>query len=148
MRRKNSPREHEREGILGKLEDHGEIIKRPEKILKKQGKALESHKRHLKLMNSRVETLRQLSEGYLGIRRYIYVHRGDIKHLIEKTSTKAIREGNAAYDGDAVADAFLFECDKRTDRTLFRELHIWPRRRSDPTLSYAFDSPHFVPVKF
>lgn len=42
----------------------------------------------------------------------------------EKQTTKAIQTGNsAAHDGDAVGDAFLFECDKRTDRTLYRELY-------------------------
>lgn len=32
--------------------------------------------------------------------------------------------GNStAHDGDAVGIVFLFECDKRTDRTLYRELY-------------------------
>lgn len=53
--------------------------------------------------------------------RFFDVYRRDIKQLHEYHPTQAIRCGNsAAHDGDAVGDAILFVCDKRTDRTLYR----------------------------
>ena len=110
---------------MGILEEHGEILERQEKILEKPRKVLESHQEEHNETKRQLKTLRQLLEGYLDIRRRFFdLYRRDIKHLKENKSTNAIREGNsAAHDGDAVGDAFLFECDKRTDRTLFRELY-------------------------
>lgn len=112
-------------GILTKLDEHGEKLERQDIILENMKNELKSHKRQLEFLNPRMDTLRQLSEGYLDIRRRFFdVYRRDMKHPKDKKSTKAIRDGNAAaHDGDAVADAFLFECDKRTDRTTFRELY-------------------------
>lgn len=118
-------------------------------ILENVRKELESHKRQLEFLNPRMDTLRQLSEGYLDIRRRFFdIYRRDIKHPKEKKSTKAIRDGNAAaLDSDAVADAFLFECDKRTDRTTFRELYGLD---ADQVLHYRthLPFPTLCPVKF
>lgn len=116
-------------------------MERQEKILEKLSKELESHERQLKFLNSGVDTLRQHSEGYLDIRRRFFdVYRRDIKHLKEKTSTKAIQP-------PVVADAFLFKCDKRTDRTLFRELYGLD---ADQILHYRthLTFPTLCPVKF
>lgn len=42
----------------------------------------------------------------------------------ELKSSKVIREGNIiAYEGDALRDAVLFNCDQRTDRIIYRELY-------------------------
>lgn len=118
-------------------------------ILENVRKELESHKRQLEFLNPRMDTLRQLSEGYLDNRRRFFdIYRRDIKHPKEKKSTKAIRDGNAAaHDVDAVADAFLFECDKRTDRTTFRELYGLD---VDQVLHYRthLPFPTLCPVKF
>lgn len=76
------------------------------------------------------------------------MYRRDIKHPKEKRQARAIREGNAAaHDFDAVADAFLFTCDKRTDRTLFRELY---GLEADQTLHYHthLTFPDLCPVEF
>lgn len=79
--------------------------------------------------NSRKDTWILGGDFFFGF--FFDVFRRDIKHLKrrkekeKKLSSKAIGEGNAAaHDGDAVADTFLFECDKRTDRTLFSESYM------------------------
>lgn len=117
-------------------------------ILENVRKELESHKRQLAFLNSRTDTLRQLSDGYLDIRRRFFdIYRRDRKHPKEKKSTKTIRDGNAAaHDGDAVADAFLFERDKRTDRTTFRELY---GLEADQVLQYRthLPFPNLCPFK-
>lgn len=114
------------------LEEHGETLERQRVSLKRQKVSLErqknllaDHKQQLKFLNSRVDTLLQFSQGYMNIRRrFLDVYKRDIKHLPGYELTKAIRSGNSvAHDGDAVRDAFLFENDKRTDRTLYRELY-------------------------
>lgn len=136
-------------GIFTKLEEYGEKLERQGMILENVRKELESHKRQLEFLNPRMDTLRQLSEGYLDNRRRFFdIYRRYIKHPKEKKSTKAIRDGNAAaHDGDAVADAFLFECDKRTDRTTFRELYGLD---ADQVLHYRthLPFPTLCPVKF
>lgn len=117
-------------------------------ILENMRKELESHKRQLEFLNPRMDTLRQLSERCLDIRgRFFDIYRRDIKHPEEKKSTKAIRDGNAAAHGDAVADEFLFECDKRTDRTTFRKLYGLD---ADQVLHYRthLPFPTLCPVKF
>lgn len=53
-------------------------------------------------------------------RRFFDVCRRDFKHLQEYQSTKEIRGDNSAVHMD---DAYLFECDKGVDRTLYRELY-------------------------
>lgn len=76
---------------LRTLEEHGESLIEQRKPLKELRKALESHqeehnqtKRQLKFLNSLVDTLRQLSQGYMCIRtRFFVVYRRDIKHLKE-----------------------------------------------------------------
>lgn len=112
-------------------------------------KELESHKQQLEFSNPRMDTLRQLSKGYLDIRRQFFdIYRRDIKHPKEKKLTKTIRDGNAgANDSVAVADAFLFECDKKTDRTTFRELY---GLNVDQVLYYCTHLlfPTLCPVKF
>lgn len=94
-------------------------------ILENMRKKLESHKLELEFLNPCMDTLWQLSERYLDIRRRFFdIYRRDIKHPKEKKSMKAIRDGNAAaHNSDAMADAILFECNKNTDWTTFRELY-------------------------
>lgn len=112
-------------------------------ILENVRKELESHKRQLEFLNPRMDTLRQFSEGYLDNRRRFFdIYRRDIKHPKEQ-SEMAMQP----HDGDAVADAFLFECDKRTDRTTFRELY---GLEADQVLHYRthLPFPTLCPVKF
>lgn len=61
----------------------------------------------------------------MNIKRLFFdVYRWDTKQLHGYHQTQVIRcDNSAAHDDDAVGDAFLFVCDKQTDRTLYRELY-------------------------
>lgn len=76
-------------------------------------------------LRKEVRLLAQNSEGYLSIRRrFLDVFKRDIRNMQELRGSKSIRGGNVvAHHGDAVGDAFLFHHDKRTDRSLYRDLY-------------------------
>lgn len=96
-----------------------------------------------------MDNLRQLLEEYLDIRkRFFDIYKRDIKHPKEKKQAKTIRDGNRdTYDNNAVADAFLFEFNKRTDWTTFRELYGLD---ADQVLHYPMHLPFttLCPIKF
>lgn len=78
-----------------------------------------------KILKSAYRYLTTALERISGYRkRFFDIYKRDIKYLKENNLTKTIWNSNAAiYDGDIVVDVFLFEYDKKTDRTTFRELY-------------------------
>jgi thioesterase domain-containing protein len=71
------------------------------------------------------EVLKESSEGYMRIRdRFLDTYLRDVEKIPEARWSKAIVAGNkAAHDGDAVADASLFESGTRNDETLMVKIY-------------------------
>jgi hypothetical protein len=76
-------------------------------------------------LRHRVKTLTQTSEGYRKIRhRFLQVYRRDILMEIDRQGLEIIGEGNvAAHDGDAVADASLFNPGKQYYERILVDLY-------------------------
>ena len=85
---------------------------------------IENCQQEIVSLKGQVGLLVQSSEGYLKIReKFLAVFERDIKGVDTRNST-AIREGNIrAYEGDAVADAALFDQYNRSDTPLYLELY-------------------------
>lgn len=84
---------------------------------------LKEHRQEIQDLKHQTKTLRQVSEGYLAIRRrFIDVYKRDVRSSIR--GSKAIQIGNSlAHEGDVVVDAYLYTRDHRTDESVFCELY-------------------------
>lgn len=76
-------------------------------------------------MQSRVKLLSWSSSGYQKIRhRFFETYQRDVKGKINPDGRKRINAGNiAAHEGDAVADAYLYQSGERSDERLFVEIY-------------------------
>lgn len=154
MRRRYSLRERERE------RDSRQTRRSMERAWKGREKILEKHKRRKERNQTAIKILEfnvwmdtlaaTLGRIYMDIRRRNFFFFGPIqkRYTLSTWKKKEGKKVQARQSEKARQPAMmamqwlthsLFECDKRTDRTLFSQRsYIWPWSRSDPTLSYAF----------
>jgi hypothetical protein len=76
-------------------------------------------------LQDRVKTLTLASDGYRKIRhRFLEVYRRDILDGINRQGYMKIGEGNeAAHNGDAIADAYLYTSGERHDEKVLVDLY-------------------------
>lgn len=123
---------------LGLLEDMNEL-RRDMIILKSKMDALttrdakrEAEKKEsseeILALKGKVARLAKSSESYLAIRRrYIAVYQRDFKGRDDLKGSDAVKGGNVmAHEGDAVADATVFDRDGRLETGLYEELYGLP----------------------
>ena len=111
--------------LLGELEELKESMTLLQKRVAESETTIEGHRKEIAELQTRVGYLTASSEGYLAIRRrFLDVYKRDIKSMEELRNPRAIRNGNVvAHEGDALSDAVVFDRDRRSDRSTFRELY-------------------------
>ena len=99
---------------------------------------LQDKSREITKLQGAVRTLVKTSDDYLKIRqRFLETFKRDIKGIDTKGS-KSIREGNSkAHNGDAQADAMLFDRDNRNDGAIYKELYGMDYRKVIEYRSYT-----------
>ena len=113
------------EKMTGQIEKLEKQIEELEKQIEEHQKQIEEHQKEITSSKSHVGRLTESSESYLSIRRrFLAIYKRDVKGEEVLQGSEAIREGNVrVYEGDALGDAILFDRDRRSDRTLYRELY-------------------------
>jgi hypothetical protein len=93
--------------------------------LREQLNTMKSYGSQISDLQAQVEVLKDSSEGYMRIRdRFLDVFLRDVENLPQFKWSKVIAEGNkAAHNGDAVADASLFESGYRNDEALMVRIY-------------------------
>lgn len=72
-----------------------------------------------------IQTLKMLAEGFINIRdRRMKCYQRDFYGGLTHQDRESIQQGNEnAHDGDATADAYLYEIGRQTDEQLFVDLY-------------------------
>jgi len=115
----------EREDLLGEMKTVKAQLAGHDKLFARNDQEISDLRKMVSDLQAHSEVLKESSDRYMQIRaRFLDTFLRDVEKIPEARWSKAITEGNkAAHDGDAVADANLFESGSRNDDTLMVKIY-------------------------
>jgi hypothetical protein len=118
--------------LLKEINEKREMFKRFEGMIEKLEKRdadkefrIVDLEHHVSDLQGHIKTLSQASKGYREVRhRFLEVYRRDFLGGINRQGHKKIGTGNeAAHNGDAITDAYLYTSGERHDETVLVDLY-------------------------